>query len=106
MQEVSLVAAARSHQVECHIPSWGTKNKDYRGRFREFEDRRVSHKLYGNMEPARHRPARSRTGMVNGATSDMSTMPSSASYGISQLQRAEDGTEYEIVNGMRVTHYN
>jgi isopenicillin N synthase-like dioxygenase len=30
----------------------------------------------------------------------------SASYGISQLQRAEDGTEYEIVNGVRVTHYN
>lgn len=29
-----------------------------------------------------------------------------ASYGISQLQRAEDGSEYEIVNGVRVTHYN
>jgi len=28
-----------------------------------------------------------------------------ASYGVSQLQRAEDGTEYEIVNGVRVTHY-
>lgn len=29
----------------------------------------------------------------------------SAAYGVSQLQRAEDGTEYEIVNGVRVTHY-
>jgi hypothetical protein len=30
----------------------------------------------------------------------------SAAYGVTQLQRAEDGTEYEIVNGVRVTHYN
>ena len=29
-----------------------------------------------------------------------------STYGVSQLQRAEDGTEYEIVNGVRVTHYN
>ena len=29
-----------------------------------------------------------------------------AAYGVSQLQRAEDGSEYEIVNGVRVTHYN
>ncbi len=29
-----------------------------------------------------------------------------AAYGVTQLQRAEDGTEYEIVNGVRVTHYN
>jgi hypothetical protein len=30
----------------------------------------------------------------------------SVSYGISQLQRAEDRIEYEIVNGVRFTHYN
>lgn len=30
----------------------------------------------------------------------------SAAYGVTQLQRAEDGSEYEIVNGVRVTHYN
>ena len=29
-----------------------------------------------------------------------------AAYGVTQLQRAEDGSEYEIVNGVRVTHYN
>ena len=29
-----------------------------------------------------------------------------ARYGVSQLERAEDGTEYEIVNGVRVTHYS
>jgi len=29
-----------------------------------------------------------------------------ARYGVTQLQRAEDGSEYEIVNGVRVTHYN
>jgi hypothetical protein len=29
-----------------------------------------------------------------------------STYGITQLQRAEDGTEYEIINGVRVTHYN
>jgi len=30
----------------------------------------------------------------------------SAAYGVTRLQRAEDGTEYEIINGVRVTHYN
>jgi hypothetical protein len=29
-----------------------------------------------------------------------------AAYGISKLQVAEDGTEYEVINGVRVTHYN
>ena len=29
-----------------------------------------------------------------------------ASYGVSKLQVAEDGTEYEVVNSVRVTHYN
>jgi hypothetical protein len=29
-----------------------------------------------------------------------------AAYGVSKLQAAEDGHEYEIVNGVRVTHYN
>jgi isopenicillin N synthase-like dioxygenase len=29
-----------------------------------------------------------------------------AAYGVTKLQRAEDGSEYEIVNGVRVTHYN
>jgi isopenicillin N synthase-like dioxygenase len=29
-----------------------------------------------------------------------------ASYGVSKLQVAEDGSEYEVVNGVRVTHYN
>jgi len=29
-----------------------------------------------------------------------------STYGITKLQQAEDGTEYEIINGVRVTHYN
>ena len=29
-----------------------------------------------------------------------------SSYGVTPLHRAEDGTEYEIINGVRVTHYN
>jgi hypothetical protein len=30
----------------------------------------------------------------------------SAAYGVTRLQRAEDGTEYEVINGVRVTHYS
>ena len=29
-----------------------------------------------------------------------------SAYGVTPLHRAEDGTEYEIINGVRVTHYN
>ena len=62
------------------------------------------------LAPLLHSPVVQRQGVTKFISGDPPTQETwrknrVARYGVSQLQRAEDGSEYEIVNGVRVTHY-
>jgi len=62
------------------------------------------------LAPLLHSPVVQREGITKSIHGDPPTQETwrknrVSRYGVSQLQRAEDGSEYEIVNGVRVTHY-
>jgi hypothetical protein len=63
------------------------------------------------LAPLLESPVVQREGVTKSISGDPPTQEKwrknrTATYGVSQLKRAEDGSEYEIVNGVRVTHYN
>ncbi|KAI0041193.1 Clavaminate synthase-like protein [Auriscalpium vulgare] len=63
------------------------------------------------IQPLLNSPVVQREGVTKRIEGDVPTQEKwrktrTAVYGVSELKKAEDGSEYEIVNGVRVTHHN
>ncbi|KAH9994749.1 Clavaminate synthase-like protein [Russula vinacea] len=66
---------------------------------------------HATLAPLLESPVLQREGVTKSIRGDPPTQETwrktrTAAYGVTRLQRAEDGSEYEVINGVRVTHYN